>query len=139
MIAESSVGNLVKEESYLKVYHNKENNIITAQWIGFLKPEDVREGCEYIDQQIRKHNITNHISDQRKLKILSKDVQEYLVGECFPMWGQSGLKKIAVFVSSDLFAKVSVDKVNQNAIEKAGFITFGTFDKHEDCVQWLSE
>lgn len=124
----------VFKESYCEITE-LENGILRAQWSGFLKPEDVRKGCSFMTQLIKSKNYEVHLSDHRNLKVLSKEVQEYLVMEWFPEVEKLGLKKVAALVSPDVFARATVEKVNHEA--QVGNLSIYTYGTEKDCVDWL--
>ncbi|MDF9795606.1 hypothetical protein OKW21_000869 [Catalinimonas alkaloidigena] len=114
-----------------------EENIIIAKWSGFLNLESTKKGCDAMVEYVRKNKITKHLSDQSTLKVLSKEVQGYLVGEAFPALDRAGLRKLAVLVSEDVFAKATVDNVNSATM--MGNIEVKTFNSRRECVDWLNE
>ncbi|MEK6479312.1 hypothetical protein WJR50_17340 [Catalinimonas sp. 4WD22] len=114
-----------------------EEGIIIAKWSGFLNLESTKKGCDSMVDYVRKNKITKHLSDQSTLKVLSKEVQGYLVSEAFPALDKAGLRKLAVLVSEDVFAKATVDNVNSATM--MGNIKVKTFNTRRDCIDWLNE
>jgi hypothetical protein len=123
------------KEKFVEVSFEEENRIITAQWIGYLRPDDVRTGCRKVTEFISKNNISKHISNQTQLKVLSKEVQAYLTEEWFTDVARAGLKKIAIIVANDIFAQATVSNVNT----KAGNLQICAFHSEKDAIQWLNE
>jgi hypothetical protein len=128
---------LVLKEKFAEVFYDADNKLITAQWIGFLKLDDVKFGCQEINRFVRKYQMTKHLSDHTKLKVLSKEVQEYLTGQWFMEVEKLGLKKIAVLVSEDVFAQATVNNVNTKGA--LGNLSIYTFNSLIRCEQWLTE
>jgi hypothetical protein len=127
---------LLNEKS-VRLSYDSANKTIIAKWIGFLKMEDLKKGCELMNVQIRSEKITRHISDQTELKVLAKELQEYIGGVWFDEVEKMGLRKIAILVAEDVFAQATVNKVNTNAqFRNLQIQTFGSLDK---CYQWLKE
>ena len=134
MVAEKQV---LFNEKYCEVYYEEDKNIITAQWIGYLQIDQVKEGCEQISKFIKRNPGVTHLSDHTRLKVLSTEVQNYLTGMWFQEVANLGLKKIAVLLSEDVFAQATVNKVNTAAmVDKLQINTFGT---RSQCIEWLSE
>ncbi len=125
----------IMNEKFVETSHDDENGIITAEWIGYLKLDEVTTGCRKITEYVSKHKITKHISNQTKLKVLSKEVQAYLTEEWFTEVTRAGLKKIAVIVADDIFAQATVSNVNT----KAGNLQICTFNAEKDAIHWLNE
>ncbi len=124
------------KESYVHIYFDTQNRIVYAKWIGFLRIEETKRACRFLIDFIKQNKITLHLSEQTELKVLSKDVQEYLTGTCFPELEQNGLRKVAVLLSEDIFAQASVANVNTKAtIGKFQINTFGSSQKAND---WLT-
>jgi hypothetical protein len=123
------------KEPYVDIYLDKSNNIIVAKWIGFLKPADVRKGCAFMTKYIKENSIKGHLSDHRQLKVLSKEVQDYLTKEWFPEVEKVGLRKVGAVVADDVFASATVDKVNREA--QVGNLKINMFNSEPDCVNWI--
>ncbi len=126
--------NILLNEDYAKIWHDTDTQVIHAAWKGFLQPDEVKKGCSLMTEFIKKKGILNHLSNHTQLKVLSKEVQEYLTQQWFPEVEKVGLKKIAALVSDDVFAKATVDKVNKT---KLGRLTISTFNSAHDSEQWL--
>ena len=123
------------DKEYVQIYLDEDDGILYAKWSGFLKPDQVRTGCEAMTMYISENKTKNHLSDHTDLKVLSKEVQDYLTKEWFPEVEQIGLEKVAALVSQNAFAKATVDKVNHEA--RVGKMKIFTFGKKEDCIDWL--
>ena len=125
----------IMKENFVEISFDEENRIITAQWIGYLRPDNVKAGCRKMTEFVSKNKISKHISNQTQLKVLSKEVQAYLTEEWFPEVISAGLKKIAILIASDIFAQATVSHVNT----KVGNLQISTFHREEDAIQWLNE
>ncbi|MBL3656961.1 hypothetical protein [Fulvivirga sediminis] len=124
------------KESFCDITYDDAKQVITAQWIGFLKTDQVKRGCDLMTEFIKENEIKFHLSDHRSLKVLSKEVQEYLGGSWFPEVESIGLTKLAVLVSDDVFTKATVDKVNESAV---GSLKIHTFNSERNCFDWFKE
>jgi len=122
-------------EDYSEIHVDEDSGIIHAIWKGFLKYDDVKKGCEVMTDYIKNNDTKFHLSDHRSLKVLSKEVQNYLQQEWFPSVEKEGLTKIGAVVAEDVFAKATVDKVNT---VKLGKMTISTFDSPSECEKWLA-
>lgn len=120
-----------------EISFDDENNIIVSKWMGFLNLETTKKGCDAMVSFVSKNRVTKNLSDQSTLKVLSKEVQGYLVSEAFPALDKAGLRKLAVLVSEDVFAKATVENVN--TATKMGNILVKTFNTRRDCIEWLNE
>jgi predicted enzyme involved in methoxymalonyl-ACP biosynthesis len=127
--------NVLLNESFVKIWHDTETQILHANWKGFLQPNQVKKGCDVMTEYIKKKGVSLHLSNHMELKVLSKEVQEYLTQQWFPATEKVGLRKIAALVSEDVFAKATVDKVNSTG--KVGKLTIATFNSEYDSENWL--
>ncbi len=125
------------KEDYCKVWYNSDDQIIYAEWKGFLKLDEVKKGCALMTKYIKDNDVKAHLSNHVKLRVLTKDVQEYLTQSWFPEVEKAGLRKVAALVSDDVFAKATVDKVNKTA--QVGRLTISTFNSEKDSISWLKE
>ena len=123
------------EAPYCEIFHNDDEGVLYARWNGFLNVEQVTTGCKKMTEFISKNDIKLHLSDHRELKVLSKEVQGYLVTQWFPEVEKEGLLKVAALVSENAFAKATVDKVNHEA--QVGELKINTFPSQEQCIRWL--
>lgn len=126
--------NLMKEP-FVEIHLDNANNVIVAKWIGFLKPQEVRKGCAFMTSYIKDNGLKNHLSDHRQLKVLSKEVQDYLTMEWFPQVEKVGLRKVGAVVAEDVFAAATVNKVNKEGA--VGNLKINMFDSEDGCVKWL--
>ncbi len=127
---------IVMDKNFVKIFYEAENSTIVAKWMGYLKKDMVKEGMDEIIKYAEENGIKRHLSNQLELKILSSEVQQYLVEEVFPAVSKAGISKIAVLVSDDVFAHVTVDKVNNEMT--VGDLTIQTFSSSGACAKWLS-
>jgi hypothetical protein len=123
------------KESYVEIHLNKTHRVIVAKWIGFLKAEEVRKGCSFMTQYIRDNAVKAHLSDHRNLKVLSKEVQDYLTKQWFPEIERIGLRKVGAVVAEDVFAAATVNKVNKEA--RVGNLQINMFNSEDECTKWL--
>jgi hypothetical protein len=126
--------NLMKEP-FVEIHLDKSTNIIVAKWIGFLKPLDVRKGCSFMTKYIKENGLKGHLSDHRQLKVLSKEVQDYLTMQWFPEVERVGLRKVGAVVAEDVFAAATVNKVNKEG--QVGNLSINMFNSESECVKWI--
>lgn len=127
---------IVMKESFVEITYRAEDRIIIAKWKGFLTVDQVKKGCELINLQLTKFKLTKHLSDHSQLKVLGKDVQEYLGKVWFNQVEQLGLRKITVNLAEDVFAQATVKKVNGE--QKFGKMVIDSFDSYESAFKWLN-
>jgi hypothetical protein len=129
-----AVLNLLKEP-FVEIHLDKSTNVIVAKWIGFLKADEVKKGCAFMTRYIKDNSLRGHLSDHRSLKVLSKEVQDYLTQQWFPEVEKIGLRKVGAVVADDVFAATTVSKVNREA--NIGQLKINMFNSEPECVKWL--
>lgn len=129
-----SVVNLLKEP-YVEIHLDKATNVIVAKWIGFLKADEVKKGCAFMTRYIKANSLQGHLSDHRNLKVLSREVQDYLTQQWFPEVEKIGLRKVGAVVAEDVFAATTVSKVNREA--NVGQLKINMFNSEPECIKWL--
>jgi hypothetical protein len=122
-------------ESFVEITYDNSKKILVAKWIGFLKIEDTKKGCAFMTKFIKDNLITKHLSDHRQLKVLSKEVQDYLTMAWFPEVEKVGLKRVGAVVAADVFAAATVGKVNKAG--QVGNLKIDMFNSEPECVKWL--
>ncbi|EMR02830.1 hypothetical protein [Cesiribacter andamanensis] len=130
-------GEVLLQESYVEITYSSREKIIIARWKGFLTVEQTRRGCELMSKVIAEKGLSRHLSDHAELRILGREVQEYLVGTWFYEVERLGLRKIAVRVAADIFAKATVQKVNTE--QQYGQLSITTFGSCDAAVKWLKQ
>lgn len=133
----STKNEVILNDKFVELTFDSENKIVTAKWIGFLKLDETKKACATLVQFVRTNQVTRHLSDQTQLKVLSKEVQEFLAGECLPELEKVSLRKLAVLVSDDIFAQAAVNNVNTKA--KMGKLSINTYNSKPQCIAWLTE
>ena len=126
---------LLLRKPYAEILFDEENRIIVARWIGDLEVHNVRDGCEFMIDFIKINAVVKHLSDHTELKVLSPEVQEYLVTTWFFEVERVGLRKVAVRVAKDIFTQATVRSVNRK--EKYGGLEIEAFPSFEEARQWL--
>lgn len=123
-------------EKFVEISHDQTNNIAVARWKGFLKLENLPSGLNALNDIIKKNNSKSHISDQRELKVLSREVQDSLTSNFLPSLEKKGVLKLAVISADDVFAQASVNKVNSSTM--LGNMEIKPFNTERDAIDWIN-
>ncbi|AHM60943.1 hypothetical protein D770_13445 [Flammeovirgaceae bacterium 311] len=126
---------ILLQESFSEVSFDEEHKVIITKWKGALALEQVRSTLDFKTDFIREHGVRNNLNDHTELKVLSPEVQQYLVEEGHFSLERVGLRKIAVKLAKDIFAQATVRRVNK--IEKYGQLEIEVFSNYEDAYAWL--
>jgi hypothetical protein len=130
------MNNVLLKEPFVEITFDKSKSILVAKWIGFLKIEDTKKGCSFMTKFIKENLVKGHLSDHRSLRVLSKEVQDYLTTKWFPEVEKVGLARIGAVVAEDVFAAATVGKVNKAG--QIGNLKIDMFNSESECVKWLS-
>lgn len=125
------------KDKFCHISYDKVNGIVITKWIGFLKMEDLKKGIGVMLDCVKNNKVKYNLSDQTEMKVLSNDVQQYLVGEVFPELDRLGLRRLAVCVGEDIFAQMAVNNVNAKLT--MGNVAINTFNSKDKCYNWLLE
>lgn len=121
---------------FVEITFDKSTEILMARWIGFLQIENTKKGCAFMTSFINENLVKSHLSDHRSLRVLSKEVQDYLTTKWFPEVEKVGLTRIGAVVSEDVFAAATVGKVNKAG--QVGNLKIDMFNSDSECMKWLS-
>lgn len=106
-----------------------------AKWCGVLELREVQKGCALMFKFIKANKVKCHLSDHRELKMLSREVQDYLTNTWFPEVEAVGLTKVGALVSEDVFAAATVSKVNHHG--SVGNLQIRMFNSEFECKKWF--
>ncbi len=126
---------LLLEKPYVELGYDEEHQVLITKWKGSLDVAQVRSIIEFKVDFIRDHDIRYNLNDHTALKVLSPEVQQYLVEEGHIALEKAGLRKIAVKLAKDIFAQATVRKVNR--VEYYNKLQIKVFSNYEDAYDWL--
>ena len=109
------------QENYLTIFLNEDNSLAKAVWQGFLSSQELRHGVQVCLKLIESHNLRNWLADNRKMKAIRKQDQEWFIQVIAPKMGRSALRRMATLVSEDIFNQMAVESLYQKAGDLFGF------------------
>ncbi|MEP2024801.1 hypothetical protein, partial [Reichenbachiella sp.] len=65
----------------------------------------------------------------------TEELKDYLTKEWFPAVEKVGLRKVSALVSTNIYARSSVDDINSRV--QLGNLTIENFNTVKDCEDWL--
>ena len=119
-----------------KTYFSNELKAVVWEINGFVTTEKFKEVGSETHNLRRKHFVQKQLNNIQDMKVLTKDIQNWIDDVWFPTAKNNGLKYFAFVVPNDTFGKVSMDAVNKDAKEKYG-IDIEYFSNEESAKQWL--
>ncbi len=121
----------------LKINYNKEIDAVVLEWITAPISSEFREGLTQGLELLKSTKAKNWIGDVRNLGAIDPDDQKWSNEEWFPKVLASGLKKVGVIISDDIFNQMSIDEI-MSKVESAGFAS-QYFDDIDKAAQWMKE
>ena len=119
-----------------KSYFSSELNTVVCEIEGFLNTEKFMEFGLESNELLKKHSVYKQLNNIKNMKVLTKNIQDWIDEVWFPKAKISGLKYLAFVVPNDTFGKVSMNTVNADATTKFG-IGIEYFTDEEQAKQWL--
>jgi hypothetical protein len=103
------------QEDYLTIFLDEDNSLAKAVWQGFLSSQELRHRSQVCLELIENLGLRNWLADNRKMKAIRKQDQEWLLQEMAPKLGRSSLRRMATLVSEDIFNQMAVESMYQKA------------------------
>lgn len=128
-----SVKNAVGEE-FLQIEHDETNRWIYACWIGEITVEDIKIGGEKKLEQIKLLSYPKIIVDHRKTTGAWDDANEWIQKSWLPRVIASGLQKLAIIQSPDIFSAMTTEEL----VAKINDFEMRIFDEIEEAKAWLN-
>lgn len=124
------------EKSYLTLYFDEQKKLAIAEWRGKLNSTEYREAFMKCLEMMYEKGIENWLGDNRKMKAISEQDQEWTFQVAAPLLLKSGLRKMATLVSEDIFNQMAVTTMFDRA---APMMTFENqyFKDFEQALEWL--
>lgn len=117
-------------------YYDKDTRAAIGTFSGFLTTEKFKEIAEEL-HDIRKKNFSSkQLNNIQDMKVLTKEVQEWLNNTWFPKAKITGLKYFAFVVPKDIFGKMSMENANKNT-EITNGIEIQYFGDESTAKTWL--
>jgi len=112
-------------------------NAVIWEINGFVSFEDFKTAGKLTHTLRKKHRTNKQINNIKDMKILSKEIQDWIDGVYFPSAKESGLKHFAFIVPKNTFGKLSMEKVNADA-SKLFNMEIEYFNNANEAAKWLS-
>ncbi|MCG8308936.1 MAG: hypothetical protein MI975_16190 [Cytophagales bacterium] len=121
---------LLKKKNVI-VEHDKQQNYLYLNWVGFQTEEGIYEAGEDILEIFKKLDCSNVINDNREVQGPWNKASEWTQSYWFPAMIKAGLKKFAWIFPDNVFAELSASKAmpNTEVVHK--------FYEYEAAENWL--
>lgn len=122
---------------FFTLSHDKKNELIYANWIGFVSVEDVIEGATKCLEAFESTGYTSFINDNRQLTGPWNKANDWIAETWMPRALQSGLKNFAFIVSPNVFGEMSAVDL-ETRLDNVGFV-MRNFKDYEEGLAWIQE
>ena len=110
-------------------------NAAKMEWRKIATSEQYREGHEKFLELISKEQVVRWVLNFRDAKKIQVPDQNWTIQEWFPRAVQTSAQKIAIVLSSDIFAQIAVRNII-NSVTTSG-LQVAFFETEEDAKGWL--
>ncbi|GAB3525912.1 hypothetical protein GCM10027443_00510 [Pontibacter brevis] len=120
------------------ISYDKELQLGTAVWEGFLSSAEFREAITTCIKMIEEYKPLRWLGDNRKMRVIRQADQEWFVAHILPRLQHSSLRRNAVLVSEDFFNKSAVEQIYKRAEGQSDLAT-KDFDNKVMALAWLKQ
>jgi hypothetical protein len=124
--------NVFRSENFELTHQGR--GVLKMKLKGFIKSAQMQDSTSKINEFVSRHHIKYLLIDQRELKVLTKDVMEFIsksVGDIQRM----KIEKVGTLDPVDVFAKAGIFKIHQET-RNTKFVTMH-FQTEEECLAWF--
>ncbi|MBL0034736.1 MAG: STAS/SEC14 domain-containing protein [Flavobacteriales bacterium] len=127
---------MLRQDAYVTVTADKEDRLIRLKWSGYAPSTEYRGILEDARMNVGLHQLERWLADLRGMNAILRQDEQWTVNEWFPTLAKTGLKRMAILMSSDYFNQMSVDRIMQAATPEMPF-EVAYFDDAEGALAWL--
>jgi len=112
-------------------------NSVVWEINGYISYEDFRTVGKMTHMLREKYKTDKQINNILDMKVLSKEIQDWIDSTYFPDAKESGLKHFAFIVPKNTFGKLSMEKVNSDA-SRLYDMEIEYFNNSGEASSWLN-
>ncbi len=132
---------IIFNNKYVEFNFDKENSIFRMNWktkTENASQEDFKAWNREVVENIELYNPKNVLSDNRNyLFIIVPELQEWSVVNIFVPMQKAGVRKLAMLLSPELFAQVSLEQFADEYGKDDIVVKY--FNDENQATNWLSE
>lgn len=118
-----------------RLLFNEPLNSVEVYWKGHIKSDKYKGIMQTAYDTIIKYEATQWLSDMTHAGVTSPEYQQWVKNEFIPKCAETGLKRVAVVLAKDVFARFYVDKVKASLGEND--LLNERFKTREEAHEWL--
>ena len=120
---------------YIRIEYLADANAVFSNWLTPPSSQEFREGMLAIIDAMQEHKTGKVISDTCNIGAIDPIDQEWTLAEWTPKAIGAGYRGIAIVISSDIFAQISVEDIMNNA-EDVQLLKY--FDNVDEAREWMA-
>lgn len=125
----------MKEEPTIEYRHSPTSHVY-IRWESIIYEKLFRDGMDKIIELMKEHQTGNVLSNVSELGALTEADQRWSIDDWLPRALAVGYSAIAIIVSEELFGRMAVEDIMNDASEKSP-IKVQYFDNEEQALEWL--
>lgn len=126
----------LRKDEYVTVGSEPERGLITLCWTGFAPSPVFRSILEDALMNVRLRKLSFWLADLRLMNAMLLQDEQWSSNDWFPRAAASGLKRMAILMSSDYFNQMSVERIMNDATPELPFAV-SYFDDPASARDWL--
>jgi len=121
-----------RSENFELTYQGR--GLLKMKLKGFIKSGQMQDITVKIHELITRHHVRYLLVDQRELKVLTKEVMDFIFNSIGDLQ-RMGIEKVGTLEPVDIFAKAGIFKIQQES-KNTKLVTM-PFQSEEECVAWF--
>jgi hypothetical protein len=127
---------LIRHDEFVLVQADEDDKLISLKWSGYAPSTVFRQILEEARENVAQHGLLRWLADLRGMNAILRQDEQWTVTDWFPRLAKTGLKRMAILMSTDYFNQMSVDRIMQAATPEMPF-DVSYFDNEESARAWL--
>jgi len=135
--------NLVRETPYVRLFHESDTELVTAQWLPetkYMSPDGLREQFSILGEIVKTYQPKSWLADLRNfLFTITPELQEWTDQKIAGVFQEYGVQKMVMLFPEEIsFEKLAVEQLT----EEETFITAWEtrfFANEDKAREWLQE
>ncbi len=115
---------------------DQEANAVKATFSNLINDDDFKQFAQQILNKVKMTGNKKLLYDTRGLKVMAKEVQDWINEVWFPEANKLGITHMAFIIPENIFGKISMEQTNSQR-EKIGNINIEYFMGMTDAKEWL--
>jgi hypothetical protein len=112
-----------------------------VEWFGYPTEKEYKSIMLEGLALVKERKLEYWITDARKWQLMSEEAGLWTVNEALPIAVQNGLRRFALIVAQEIFAKISTESVGENIKDQLKAFQMNNlqaryFNSLEEAMQW---